>query len=462
MKHLNIVVVLLALAACAARAAEGPEDFAARLEIEAPTGAPLLQLTLPADVYRAARRADLGDVRIFNAAGEAVPMAFAPRAAETAEQRLEVPLVALPARTQGGAGDTHVRVLRKGDEEQVSVDVAAALPAPATVDAYLADLAGFDAPLDAVVLHWREDAAFEARLAISVSDDLEHWRAVLPQATALALGQGKARIVRQRFALGGVRARYLRVAWLGTVPDSGLARVTLIHREAAESPQRQWIGLRGERHGDAIRYLSEGVYPVDRLRLAPAGGSDVLPATVLSRPLVSARWQWRARTLGYRLEAADGIIESPPDAIPLTRDVLWQVAPEQATGWAAAPVLHLGWVPDQVVFVARGAPPFTLAVGREQAEPRWLPIRSVVPRKGPGAVLPAPARVLPGSLPLAPAPRALAPWQAGRHWLLWAVLASGVAVLALMARGVWRGLKEDAATAKPAHDQASSTSADKA
>jgi hypothetical protein len=31
-----------------------------------------------------------------------------------------------------------------------------------------------------------------------------------------------------------------------------------------------------------------------------------------------------------------------------------------------------------------------------------------------------------------------------------------------MARGVWRGLKEDAATAKPAHDQASSTSADKA
>jgi hypothetical protein len=85
-----------------------------------------------------------------------------------------------------------------------------------------------------------------------------------------------------------------------------------------------------------------------------------------------------------------------------------------------------------------------------------------VPRKGPGAVLPAPARVLPGSLPLAPAPRALAPWQAGRHWLLWAVLASGVAVLALMARGVWRGLKEDAATAKPAHDQASSTSADKA
>ncbi|MCK7468165.1 MAG: DUF3999 family protein [Desulfosudis oleivorans] len=56
--------------AFAADAPLQPDDFAFGFAIEPVAGAPLQQVTLPAAVYQSATRADLGDLRVFNAAGE--------------------------------------------------------------------------------------------------------------------------------------------------------------------------------------------------------------------------------------------------------------------------------------------------------------------------------------------------------------------------------------------------------
>ena len=40
-----------------------------------------------------------------------------------------------------------------------------------------------------------------------------------------------------------------------------------------------------------------------------------------------------------------------------------------------APVMHAGWIPHQVVFAARGEPPFQLAYGNRQAKPARMPSR---------------------------------------------------------------------------------------
>lgn len=426
---------LLMAMAPLALAAPGVEDFDVRLAIEAPADASLLQLNLPADVYRAVRHADLRDVRIFNTAGEAVPMARLPRPTETQALRVERPLVALPARA--AAVRDGVTVHASG-AASVRVEVDGAVPAAVSaLPGYLLEVKDVDAAVDALVLIWPEATPFEAAVRVQASDDLQQWRTVVYRTALLSLGEGEARIVQDRIALPAVRSRYLRVDWVGTPPPVTLQRAVLVNQRRTAPVAREWVELSGHADGKTIDFTSPGLFPVEALRLVPAGDSDVISARVASRAAVSSRWQWRARTVGYRLQQAGGVDEGEATTIASTRDPLWRITLDADA--AVAPRLALGWTPESVAFVARGAGPYTLAVGHASAPSVWQAPGQVVPGFGSDrAAALVSARVLSGEAPVAAAPREPAPWQAGSHWWLWGALLLGVGVLGAMARGLWR------------------------
>ncbi|MBN8456196.1 MAG: DUF3999 family protein, partial [Candidatus Accumulibacter sp.] len=58
--------------------AESPGDFAFGMRLQPDGPQPLVRVDLPAAVHAGVSRADLGDLRVFNAAGEAVPHAWLP------------------------------------------------------------------------------------------------------------------------------------------------------------------------------------------------------------------------------------------------------------------------------------------------------------------------------------------------------------------------------------------------
>ena len=101
----------------------------------------------------------------------------------------------------------------------------------------------------------------------------------------------------------------------------------------------------------------------------------------------------------------------------------------------SVPTLAIGWLPETLVFPARGNPPFTLAVGQAHMPAAFLPIESLVPAYTTDRAPPlAEGRVLPPATGSAAPPRRDAPaWQDGRSLGLWAVLVLGVAVLGWMA-----------------------------
>ena len=70
-----VLILALALAARAG-AQERLEDFGYAVPIEFAPGDALYVLRLPEAVYRHAVRVDLGDLRVFNGAGEPVPYAL--------------------------------------------------------------------------------------------------------------------------------------------------------------------------------------------------------------------------------------------------------------------------------------------------------------------------------------------------------------------------------------------------
>ncbi len=429
-----------------AMAAVTPDDFSLRLSIDAPSQAGLLRIKLPQDVYRATRRSDLGDMRIFNAAGEAVPMARLPRETKELEQRVELPLLPLPEAVTPDGGKLIVTQESSGSAKvHVEIDAQQESPADKLVPGYLLEVKGFDVPINELILHWPEKIAFEAAVQIRSSDDLNNWRTLVRRVPVLAIGKGESRILQDRVKLPAVKARYLRVNWVGTAPAVTFDKVTLIHTERPQDNVRQWLTLDGKVKGDSIMYTSPGLFPADQIRLVPVDDSDVLPAILYSRPAVSQRWRWRARTLGYRLRQNGGFTEGSPDAIPITHDPLWRVDLDMGARSSSLPRLQLGWRADEVAFVARGAGPFVLAVGNPSATPVWLAPRQVVPGLGTEtAAQVSQAQVLSGAVPVDTVSRGAAPWQVGSNWILWTVLVLGVAVLGLMARGLWRDMRSDA------------------
>ena len=92
MKRPLITLCALLLASSAFAAAPRPDDYAQGIEMEGYTGRPLAEALLPDEVYRTITRADLGDVRVFNADGVAVPHAFCTSSATSEPTITQEPL----------------------------------------------------------------------------------------------------------------------------------------------------------------------------------------------------------------------------------------------------------------------------------------------------------------------------------------------------------------------------------
>ena len=152
-----------------------------------------------------------------------------------------------------------------------------------------------------------------------------------------------------------------------------------------------------------------------------------------------------ARTTVYRVQRDTGEVGNPPVDVGRQGGRYWRLHVDPRAGGIGdgTLILHLGWVPDELVFVARGAPPFTLAIGNRHATSATLPMPSLLPGYQSGMenalplALPAPPHALGGHGAPAAGQEDQPPpdWK---RWLLWGILLAAVGLLALMGQGLLR------------------------
>jgi hypothetical protein len=137
----------------------------------------------------------------------------------------------------------------------------------------------------------------------------------------------------------------------------------------------------------------------------------------------------------YRLRQDAGEVSAPPIAVAPAAYRYWllRVDPKSGGLGRGQPRMRAGWIPQEIVFAARGTGPFLIAYGNAAAAPSALPVTTLVPGYGNGAengiiALARTGAAAPlGSLEQAKPPREY------RRATLWAVLILGVMVLAWMA-----------------------------
>ena len=360
-------ILALAVLLAAPAWAEAPADFRSTAPISVSAPDALHRVTLPFEAYRDARR-DLADLRIFNARGEALPVAFAGEEEATREVPAGIALALFPvsaAQSRQAAGDLDVVVRSNPDGTIVSVQgrprgVAAQRPV-----AWILDTSQLQRPVRALVVEWDVGPGTEiVKASVEASDDLKSWRTLASRVPLVRLEQAGQKLEQPRVELGSQRVKYLRIS---AEPAAFMLRAVQAEAEEAVKPpprsRRSVAATTGTKPGEYLFDLGARL-PVEALRVVLPTINSVAPFAVASREGESGPWQGVTSTTSYRLVRDGAEIQSPAVEIARRSARYWslQLDPRSPGIGSEAPALEVQWRPAQLVFVARGDMPYHSAM----------------------------------------------------------------------------------------------------
>ena len=427
------------------------QDYAQGIEITAPEGLPLVETTLPDGVYQGATRADLGDVRVFNADGLPVPHAFCTTPATTEPTITELPLPVFQLReaTADANGGTRVELQTAGGTQINVLEAGSGQPTVANGRIHIIDARDSDDPVRAIQFDWQSpDGASQAQVSIEGSDDLDRWRVLVPASTLLLATRGNEQLRRERIELPLQSYDYLRGQRTDGGPPLAINRVVAERVGQVLEIDPQWF-MATMLVTDDIQVLffdSARRAPVSYARLRLPQENSSVRVTLHSRNDGKAPWTERWSGEVYRIVTDTERRESPPAHFSATTDRYWRLRIANDPQLYRATLMELGYRPARLRFLAQGSSPFTLAYGSRRAE--------IAPANGCDTLLAdvganeraklvsegvvGLARSLGGESALRPVPRE----TPTRLIVLWSVLIVGVAVLVAMALALLKRVKK--------------------
>ncbi|MGB5686024.1 MAG: DUF3999 domain-containing protein [Candidatus Electrothrix sp.] len=429
------------------------EDFAYGMDLTISGNHAIYGLTLPAAIYQGCTTSDLGDLRVFNASHPVPHLLRSQISKETKRPAQALPFFPLLSDTQGGSGsppDLHIATNNQGTIIDIRQNASGgSSQINQIITAYILDTSGLDQPADWLELTWEgQGEQFSTSVRLDSSDDLNNWQTQVRSAALAELRFGNHTLLRKRISVpqGIHRKTYLRLSWPVGKDGARLTGVRAGYNREEQSLPRTALALVGKAlpvaEQGAARYLydSKGFFPVDQLNIDLPEQNSLSQIAVFSKADEEASWQRRASLLAYRLTVEGVPLESGMITINHTTDRYWLLELEDNSGIQQAPTLELGWLPGQLVFMAQGEKPYTVAYGRAglEAAPSQVDrlLRAVDPQSAKKLVAPAqagPQEIIGGEERLEAVEEL--PW---RRWLLWMVLVAGVLVVGMMALKLYR------------------------
>ena len=463
----NILAMLLLLLIPTGLHAADPttDDFAAGYYLEVENGGPMYVVQLPEDVYRTVRRSDLGDIRVFNGTGESVPHSL--RAVEddpqTVSQKDNVPFFPLlEGSLPAGQADLALHVTRDNSGTIVDIESAPiADSATSRISGYLLDLSGVPKVTRELEFFWQKSQE-SSMFAVSIqqSNDLERWTSLVGRAALVDLQYAGQTVERRTVQLPHAPMKYLKLTWQESGQPLELTAVAGYSRVIASRQERQWVDLSIDPSNGVVQITDDRVaidfngnyhLPATSAQLRFPETNSIARVALQSRANDKAGWITRCEQVFYFLNLDNTGLRNEPCTFQPTSDPLWRLAVrEDGAGLRSSnrtPTLQLGWSPNELVFLGRGARPFLLAFGsgrladhkNSDGEMIFQAMRTesdnrITSRAKLGK------RVTLGGDPALQPPAPARPWK---KWLLWTVLVLGVCLLAAMARNLIGEMKKE-------------------
>lgn len=365
---------LAAFTLLSATADERPADFAGRWPLSLSGPGPWYRLELPLTAQLAARQADLGDLRVFDASGHPQPYALlrdsAPRGGldaqagarffplyDAADSTLRVPVVRVRQASSGAVSD-----VQPGEELEAGEEI---------LRGWLLDTSLIKAPLTRLTIDWTSEREGLQSFTIEASDDLREWQ---PWGAGQVgrLSFADERIEQHEVGLPGKPARYLRLLWETPRAAPVLGAVQVFSDPSSSGPATlSWSEPLVGRHEKGSEYVWQlpASLPVERLKLVLEHANSLAPVAVFGRNDNNGSWQPLQSGLLYRLSqnGQDALQEQLPMPGQALRQVMLQIDERGGGLGVAVPRLQVAVRPLRVLFMAQGSGPFTLALGNPGA-----------------------------------------------------------------------------------------------
>ena len=448
-----LVSLVVSAGFCACASAADADDYAFAWPIATSGDSAAWQIELTPEVYAAVTTADLRDLAVVDADGNAVPTSQ--RAVETAtvaEDEIELPQFALPSTpAKQNSGEQSVRIENSPDGKLRIVDVQTGAPlvdTAASVDKNVRDLL-LDATqrqrvIESLWLTWDQTGdSVSATFNVSESNDLQEWRTLIPNATVLNLRQDGNTLSRREIVLNA-RISYLRLRRIdssGPLPNLRI-RARYAHSAELIRASRVWITAHPTQPSNVsgipvFNYRLPAPLPVEAARLELITDNSLARVRLASRSRPGddpAAWSTRGDFIAFRLHQNDGVINNDEIAVDAsTRAQDWRVEP--ATPLNRIPTLSVAFRPDRFMFLAQGNGSYRLVAGSAKARRGDYPVDTALAtlRARSGSDWQPPLATLESRITLA-GDRALVVenhdadgrWKT---WLLWAVLIGAAVVI---------------------------------
>lgn len=434
--------------ALSASAQEKPSDFSTQVPLSVSGEGPWYRLELPLSVQLNARQTDLSDVRVFNAAGEAQAYALARETAQSAENRSTTDVKWFPLYSSADATERapSVRVQSSANGTLVEVQPSTQLEAGEEVlRGWLLDASGIKAPLQQLILDWTSERDGFQRFSIEASDDLQHWQS-WGEGQVARLSFADERVEQHEVGLPGQSARYLRLLWNSpqSAPVLTSAQLESASTRSLPLPLVWSQPLAGNRlkDGEYTWQLPMGLN-LERVQVELSQPNSLAPVTLAGRRESSLPWQTLSAGLLYRLtQNGQDVVQNELQLSGQTVQQLKLTVDERGGGLGAeAPTVKFAVRSTQVVFLARGAGPYTLALGSATVKTANLPLSTLIPDYSPAKFANLGKAMVDSGAAVTQAPTAVAAATADTNWKkfgLWAVLLLSVLFLAVMAFSLLR------------------------
>jgi hypothetical protein len=429
-----------------AGAQEKPADFATQVPLSVSGEGPWYRLELPLGVQLKARQTDLSDLRVFNAAGEPQAYALAREPAQTRENRTLHDVKWFPLYNSAEATERapSVRVQSNSNGTLIEVQPSSQLEAgEEELRGWLLDASRIKAPLQQLILDWTSDRDGFQRFSIEASDDLQHWQS-WGEGQVARLTFADERVEQHEVGLPGQSARYLRLLWSSpqSAPALTSAQLESTNPRTLPLPLVWSQPLAGTRvkDGEYIWQLPMGLN-VQRLQIELNQPNSLAPVTLSGRRETSLPWQTLTSGLLYRLtQNGQDVVQNELQLPGQTVQQLKLTVDERGGGLGAeAPTVRFAVRSTQLVFLARGAGPYTLALGSATVKAASLPLSTLIPDYSAAKLAALGKATVEAGVVVTPA--ATVPAVADTNWKkfgLWAVLLLSVLFLGAMAFSLLR------------------------
>jgi hypothetical protein len=437
----TLALALIVMTATSCKQAPGadtskPEAYAVLLPLGAAKGGSLQRLTLPAEALVALKRADLGDVRVFDASGRMVPLALVEGGAtDDARHRVSVPVypVVGPVNALGKSG-LSIRIEDGSVARVVTVGSSPPLDRrAASPPAVLLDTHALREPANAIALDAEIPASQPVTMTLLTSANLKEWEP-LAEKTLFRPTDGSKLLGGAEVVLPGVdlHGRYVGITW-SDAAGVKLRGASIITSTIAR-PARSAIATSAVPLANAyeLRFDLPDMARLAAIRLTESGPDGVIPVKLYGRDQTDDPWTLLSATT-LRPGSGGNVLDhsGPPMASYRLQ------ADRRTAGFSTAPKLELLLDPVELLVALSGTPPYRLAVGQAAAPASYLTLAEIGPQASPIELANLPQAKLAGPLepPLVIALEAGAADGAlePRKLVLWAALLLGTLVLAFAA-----------------------------